>query len=366
MGARRRTIPAPVLARRSASGYDGAPRCAHRPCRRGLCGRRTGACRLPGGRLRRRPRGCLERRRPAVRGPRRGRRRHSPVLRGRRQPIAPTAYIQPFRQGAGGVCITPGWLHFDIVFHALSCVDPKAVQGMVPLVDKARLLPERAVPPPSVVRRLSSPWQWWSTSCTCSATWSRSSGGTSSYRPPMVWSSCAYRPRRAAAGRARVGDHSGAQFRQPFPLHQTLAHLPHRRTEQPLAFLPPLAATIDSVIDGYLALARAFLPRARSLADKTANQWPAAYEAALVSYFERSLGVRCRSRYRRPFSDDSCALLANSINRTGNNAKARSLLTGVRAVPTGEAPDGPRRASALPQRQPIWTERIRISLCYLR
>jgi hypothetical protein len=44
-------------------------------------------------------------------------------------------------------------------------------------------------------------------------------------------------------------------------------------------------------IEGYLALARIFLPRGRRLATQTDHPWPEAYERASVSYFERSLGV---------------------------------------------------------------------------
>ena len=44
--------------------------------------------------------------------------------------IATTAYIQPFA-GIGGLCITPEWLHFDVVFNPLGSVDPKTVEGMV-------------------------------------------------------------------------------------------------------------------------------------------------------------------------------------------------------------------------------------------
>jgi len=51
-------------------------------------------------------------------------------------------------------------------------------------------------------------------------------------------------------------------------------------------------ATLDSAIEGYLALARAFLPRSKALAERTGATWPFAYERASVSYFESSLGVK--------------------------------------------------------------------------
>jgi hypothetical protein len=54
---------------------------------------------------------------------------------------------------------------------------------------------------------------------------------------------------------------------------------------------PPVAATVDSGVAGYVALARLFLPRARALAARTGAAWPEAYERASVGYFERMLGV---------------------------------------------------------------------------
>jgi hypothetical protein len=52
----------------------------------------------------------------------------------------------------GGLCITPEWLHFDIVFRPVDAVDPTKVEGMVPLIDKAGILPGGTVPRPSCQR----------------------------------------------------------------------------------------------------------------------------------------------------------------------------------------------------------------------
>jgi hypothetical protein len=40
-----------------------------------------------------------------------------------------------------------------------------------------------------------------------------------------------------------------------------------------------------------MALARAFLPRARALAERVGAEWPAADEQASVEFFEHMLGV---------------------------------------------------------------------------
>src|SRR4051794_488851 len=62
--------------------------------------------------------------------------------------IAPTVSVRAFHIATGGICITPDWLHFDIVFHPRSRVEPFQVEGMTPLIDKGRLLPKQPVPRP--------------------------------------------------------------------------------------------------------------------------------------------------------------------------------------------------------------------------
>ena len=58
-----------------------------------------------------------------------------------------------------------------------------------------------------------------------------------------------------------------------------------------LESLPPLTASLDAAITGYVALAEAFLPRAKRLAEQTGADWPGDYERASVAYFERSIGI---------------------------------------------------------------------------
>lgn len=54
----------------------------------------------------------------------------------------------PRRGPIGGICITPVWLHFDVVIRAAGTVDGHAIEGMVPLLDKAGLLPSEPTPRP--------------------------------------------------------------------------------------------------------------------------------------------------------------------------------------------------------------------------
>jgi hypothetical protein len=96
----------------------------------------------------------------------------------------------------------------------------------------------------------------------------------------------------AEQGWRSTSEHS---YGNPFPFTKRLREYLTGEQNAVLASLPPLEPTIDSAIDGYLALARIFLPRARRLAEQTGHPWPKAYEDASVAYFERSLGVRIQS-----------------------------------------------------------------------
>ena len=80
-------------------------------------------------------------------------------------------------------------------------------------------------------------------------------------------------------------------FGNPFPFTKRLRRYLTDEQNALLESLPPLRADMRSVIDCYVALARAFLPRARRLADATGTPWPAAYERATIGYFESMLGA---------------------------------------------------------------------------
>lgn len=206
--------------------------------------------------------------------------------------IAPTAHIQPFAHGIGGVCITPEWLHFDIVFNPLSVVDPKTVEGMIPLLDKAAILPTEPVPRPE--RRtepffpLSAVEHFLYMLGNMVSVIGRNEVIPASNGVILVRDIDLVGLLLAEQGWATTREHT---FGNPFPFTKRLRGYLTDEQNRLLASLPPLVATIDSVIDGYVALAQAFLPRARRLAERTNTPWPSDYEAASVSYFERSLGV---------------------------------------------------------------------------
>jgi len=208
------------------------------------------------------------------------------------QAIAPTAHIQPFASGLGGICITPDWLHFDIVFNPLASVDPKTVEGMIPLLDKAGVLPAGSVARPS---RQGAPFlplpaveHFLYMLGNMVSVIGRNEVIPGSNGVILVRDIDLVGLLLAEQGWATTREHT---LGNPFPFTKRLRGYLTDEQNTLLASLPPLVATIDSVIDGYLALAQAFLPRARRLAEQTNTRWPAAYEMASVSYFERSLGV---------------------------------------------------------------------------
>jgi hypothetical protein len=206
--------------------------------------------------------------------------------------IAATAHVQPFPFAIGGACITPEWLHFDVVFTPRAQVDPGSIEGMVPLFDKADLLPKGPVPRPD---RRGAPFfpsraveHFFYMLGNMVSVIGRYEVIPATNGVIMVRDLDLVALLRAEQGWPGTREHS---FGNPFPFTKRLREYLSDEQHAVLLGLPPLAPTIDSVIDGYSALARAFVPRARALAVATGDPWPSAYESASVGYFERSLGV---------------------------------------------------------------------------
>jgi hypothetical protein len=207
--------------------------------------------------------------------------------------LAPLAHVKPFQFAVGGVCITADWLHFDIVLHARAEVDPMAVEGMSPLLDKVGLLPDRPVPRPE---RREAPFfpeaavdMFLYMLGNMVSVVGRNEPVPATNGVVMVRDIALVGLLLAEQGWRGTREHSAGN---PFPFTKRLRSYLTDEQNALLASLPPLGPTIDSAIDGYLALARIFLPRAHRLAERTGHSWPQAYEDASVAYFERSLGVR--------------------------------------------------------------------------
>ncbi len=213
-----------------------------------------------------------------------------PELAGR---LAPLANVKPFQFAIGGVCITPSWLHFDVVFHARSEADPMKVEGMSPLLDKAGLLPDRPVPRPD---RHEAPFfpeaavdMFLYMLGNMVSVVGRNEPIPATNGVIMVRDIALVGLFLAEQGWRGTREHSAGN---PFPFTKRLRSYLTDEQNALLGSLPPLGPTIDSAIDGYLAEARIFLPRARALAERTGHPWPQAYEDASVAYFEHSLGVQ--------------------------------------------------------------------------
>ena len=206
--------------------------------------------------------------------------------------IAPTAYVKPFAFSTGGVCITPEWLHFDVVFNPQSAVDPKTVEGMVPLLDKANILPTEPIPRPDRQGAPFFPLEavefFLYMLGNMVSVIGRDEVIPASNGVIMVRDVALVSLLLAERGWSSTLEH---QFANPFPFTKRLRSYLTEEQNQLLVSLPPLEATIDSVIEGYVALARIFLPRAARLAELTGAEWPEAYVRASVGFFERSMDV---------------------------------------------------------------------------
>jgi hypothetical protein len=199
--------------------------------------------------------------------------------------MTPTVMAQPFSPGSdGGYAITPEWVHIDLAFHRESVLDPRTVDGMSPLFDKrGDLLPAGPTPRPPfvsdpyvpadtvdfffymlgnlvvVVGRNEPAWAM---------------NGVITLRDyglvPLMF---------AERGVRKQG---GNKRQNPFLSHEQ---------QQVLLDLPPIAPTIDSVIDAEVAIARDFIPRGRALARTVGATWPEAFEHATIRRIEDAFGL---------------------------------------------------------------------------
>ena len=204
--------------------------------------------------------------------------------------IVPMAWISPFPHSVGGICITPDWQHLDIVFHPRSGLDPGT--GLLPLFDKAGILPTGPIPRPD---RRGDPFYpaaavdmflYMLGNMVSVVGRNEVIPGTNGVI--MVRDIALVGLLLAEQGLATTREHSPGN---PFPFTKRLRRYLTDEQNLVLTSLPPLTATWDSIIDNYVGLARIFIPRARRLADQTGATWPAEYEQATISYFERMLGV---------------------------------------------------------------------------
>ncbi len=219
------------------------------------------------------------------------------------QRIAPTVHVQPLgtanptppAQGRiiGALCITPDWLHFDVVFRRAGDVDAHAVEGMVPVLDKAGVLPAGGIARPD---RRGEPFfpepavgMFLYMIGNVVAAIGRDEPVPATNGVIMMRDIGLVGLFLAEQGLATTREHA---MGNPFPFTKRLRPYLTDEQHQILESLPPLWASLDSAIDGYVALIEVFIPRARRLADATGARWPEDYANASIAHFERSVGVR--------------------------------------------------------------------------
>ncbi len=209
--------------------------------------------------------------------------------------ISPTVAIEPFRFSVGGSCLTPEWLHFDLVFHPPGTLDPGTVEGMMPLFDKTGVLPDHPLPRPSGRGEpfLPLPAVNWVLYMTGNMVSPIARGEPI----PLTNAAVLFRDLGliplflAEQGMTHVPPGRKANPLNPFPYTKRLRPYLTDEQNEILAALPAAEPNVDSAVDAILAVLRVFLPRARRLAATTGTPWPVEYEAASVGYLERSLGA---------------------------------------------------------------------------
>lgn len=204
--------------------------------------------------------------------------------------ITPTVMATPFfPDSLGGYCVTPDWVHIDLALHPRSSLDPHTVEGMKPLFDKTgELLPDTVTPRPSARQKPYFP--------TAVVDWFFYMFGNLVVlvgRNEPAWAMNGVITLRdtglvplmfAERGVTKMG---GNKRLNPFL---------SAAQRQVLLNLPPIAPTIDSVIEAEVAIARDFIPRGRRLATATGALWPQAFEDATVDRIERSIGITVLER----------------------------------------------------------------------
>jgi hypothetical protein len=199
--------------------------------------------------------------------------------------ITPTVMSQPFYPGSdGGYSITPDWVHIDLAFHRESALDPKTVEGMAPLLDKrGDLLPDA---PTSRTPFVGAPY--FPAEVVDFFFYMFGNLVVVVGRDEPAWAMNGVITMRdlglvplmfAERGVRRQG---GNKRLNPFLSEEQ---------QQVLLRLPPIAPTIDSVIDAEIAIARDFIPRGQALARTLGAAWPEAFEQATIRRVEQAFGV---------------------------------------------------------------------------
>lgn len=198
------------------------------------------------------------------------------------QSFTPTVMTRAFDFGFGGFAITPDWMHFDLAVHP-GRPDIRAGSGFTPLLDRSGdAIPADAVLHTTVTGDPYYPaavvdWFFYMLGNLAAVVGRNEAvlgtNGVISIRDtalvPLMY---------AEAGIVRTG---GNKRLSPFLNGEQAAALSQ---------LPPIAPTMESVVDGYAVVAAEFVRRGRSLADRLGERWPSELEEATSRHLQRSIG----------------------------------------------------------------------------
>jgi hypothetical protein len=183
----------------------------------------------------------------------------------------------------GGYALTPEWIHVDVVLRRRDELDPtKHLAGAKPLFDRIGLLDDVPPAPPVGVEpwfpREAVDWFFYMLGNIVTVV-GRDDAALAMLGVLTVRDTCLVPLFLAERGVARRGG------------VKRLNHWLSLEQREVLESLPPLVATVDSVVDAQLHLARIFIARGRALADRLGADWPEELEAATLRHVEHGLGI---------------------------------------------------------------------------
>jgi predicted nucleotidyltransferase len=196
--------------------------------------------------------------------------------------ITPTVLARALPFGGGAYCVTPAWLRFDLVWERAEDSERSWHRQRCVVFDRGGL--SALVPPPLLT---SAP-----TVDDVLAAIDETLRTLGLFEVIAGRSDWLLGMEGAQLVRAQLRQ-LFAWENQPQPVVGVKRALGMLTEEQRavLQQLPPLLATRDAVVAGHFAVARAFLPRARSLLERLGGEYPEAFEAATRAHLIRVLGT---------------------------------------------------------------------------
>lgn len=184
---------------------------------------------------------------------------------------------------AGGYALTPEWVHVDILLRRRSEFDPAThAAGARPLFDRDGILAALPPAPPVHVApwfpRESVDWFFYMLGNIVTVV-GRDDAALAMLGVLTVRDTCLVPLFLAERGVRRRGG------------VKRLNHWLSAEQREVLESLPPLVATVDSVVDAQLHLARIFIERGRALAARLGEPWPEELERATLRHVEGGLGI---------------------------------------------------------------------------